>query len=185
MKSVFGFILLSASLGFAAPTEYKVGPGAEATFEAVGKPAMLKIKGHGAVVRGDLQLNAEASRGKFEIDLEQFDTGIEMRNKHMKEKYLETARFPTALLEVTKVDLPKDFTPGKELADVNFSGTLTLKGVPKPVSGKLKISGAKLKTEAEFSFSLKDYPIELPHYLGITLADRVIINATLPELVRK
>jgi polyisoprenoid-binding protein YceI len=103
----------------------------------------------------------------------------------MKAKYLETEKFPKAILAVTHLELPKNFAPGSNLANAAFKGTLTLKGVQKPVEGTVNISGPKLATTAEFSFSLNDYPVGVPSYLGVTVADRIQVQATLPELARK
>ena len=45
------------------------------------------------------------------VRLDTLDTGIALRNKHMKETYLETDKFPEARLEVARAALR---VPGKE-----------------------------------------------------------------------
>lgn len=163
---------------------YDVGQGAQASFEAIGRPSLLKIRGRGAKIRGQIELVNNKAMGRFELDLNEFDTGIDLRNRHMKEKYLETQKFPTAMVAVTEVLLPVGFAPGQDALEVPFKGTLTLKGVSKPIQGKLDIRGAKMQTNAEFSFSLNDYPIGVPSHLGVSVADVVHIKAELIELVR-
>lgn len=62
---------------------------ASATFLAVG-PAGLEIEGKTS------ELEVAEADGKIEVavPLANLDTGIALRNKHMREKYLEVARFP-------------------------------------------------------------------------------------------
>lgn len=177
------------ALIFLSPTlwgaeSFKVGEGARATFEAVGKPSLLKVKGEGAKIVGELKLDAGKASGRFELDLNQFVTGIGLRDRHMKEKYLETDKFPKTVLEVSQVDLPKDFKAGQSAKAVRFKGTLTLKGVSKPITGQLSVNGENMATVAEFEFSLNDYPIGVPSYMGVTIADRVAVRADLPRFVR-
>lgn len=182
MKSLL--ILLLASSAFAAPMKYKAADGSGATFEAVGHPSLLKINGKGAKLTGDLVLDGAKATGDFVLDLTGFDTGIETRTEHMKEKYLETGKFPKAYLTVTKVDLPAGFKPG-DAADAAFTGNLKLKDVTKPVTGHVKISGGAMATTADFSFKLSDYPVGVPKYMGITVADDVKVIATIPSFAKE
>lgn len=181
----FTLIFVIAFNAAHAATIYKVSSGAKARFEASGKPSLMKIRGEGAEVTGELQLGDSTATGKFELTLNQFDTGIGLRDRHMKEKYLETEKFPRAILEVKEVALPKGFQPGTDIKDAAFKGLLTLKGVTKPVSGTLNVHGKELAINAKFQFSLADFPIGVPTYMGITVADQVSVSADLPKLERK
>lgn len=178
-------MIAPAALAAAPQTEFSAAPEANATFEAVGKPSLLKIKGHGARVSGNLTLAGSDARGKFEVALDQFDTGIELRNKHMKEKYLETGKFPTAILEIDSVELPKDFKPGSEVAGAKFNGRMTIKGVTKPVTGTVKVSGANMAADADFVIDLEQFPIGVPSYMGVTVASSVNVHVAIPSFVRK
>lgn len=183
MATLFTF-LTAPAFANAPSVAYTPSADANASFEAVGKPSLLKIKGHGARVNGSITLAAGAISGKFDVDLDQFDTGIELRNRHMKEKYLETAKFPKATLEIESVDLPKDWKPGIDISDASFKGKMTLKGTSKPVQGRLKVTGATMATEADFSLSLQDFPVGVPSYMGVTVADAVNIHVAIPAFTR-
>lgn len=155
--------LFPASLASAKPLKFKYS---EVQFVAVGNPGFLKIKGSGGHLGGTLSEEKGKLSGDLEVVLDQFDTGISLRNQHMKEKYLETAKFPKALLSVK--DLPA--TDG----DHEFKAALTLKGVTKPVAGKYKVSDKSFTSE--FKISLKDYPVGVPSYLGVSVAEDVVVT---------
>ncbi len=167
------------------PASYEVGGEATANFEAVGSPSLLKIHGHGATLSGMLSLEGAQAKGDFELDLEKFATGISLRDRHMKEKYLETGKFPKARLQVESVELPSGFAPGASVTGAKFRGQLTLKGVTKPVSGTLDVNGQEMATTAAFSFALSDYPVGVPSYMGITVADKIAVKAAIPEFKKK
>ncbi len=183
--SSFGILLTPIAIAATSLAEFNAAPEANATFEAVGKPSLLKIKGHGAKVTGQLLLSEGDARGKFEVDLNQFDTGIELRNRHMKEKYLETEKFPKTTLEIDHVDLPKDWKPGADISSAKFQGKLTLKGTTKPVEGTVKISGTNMAAEADFVIDISQFPIGVPSYMGVTVASSVNVHVAIPAFVRK
>lgn len=176
--------LLFALPALAAPTTYAPAPSSEATFEAVGKPSLLKIKGKGAVVGGNLEMDGNKPKGRFEVDLNAFNTGINLRDRHMKEKYLETAKYPKAVVEIDSLDLPAGWAPGKDAENVKFKGKLTLKDVTKPIEGLAKISGASMATEAKFTINLQEFPVGVPSYMGVTVADAVEVQVQVPSFTK-
>ena len=181
---VLALTLVSAT-GFALPQTasqtFKPSADSSATFEAVGRPSLLKISGKGAKLSGDMKIADGSATGKFDLDLTGFDTGIDTRNEHMKEKYLETQKYPKATLTLEKVALPAGFKPG-QAADAKFTGQLTVKDVSKPVEGTVKIaSAAEMPATADFKFKLSDYPVGVPKYMGITVADDVSVHVTIPS----
>lgn len=148
-------------------------------FLAVGKPSMLKIHGKadsanplkGFVRVEDNVLNADAT-----IALDTFDTGIGLRNRHMKEKYLQTDQFPTARLVLTPVSVQGGAT--------SFEGNLTLRGQTKPVEGTLELKPGET-LELKFEISIADFGIETPSFMGIKVTDTVEITTavSLPQPV--
>ena len=143
------------------------------TFLAVGKPGFLRIKGEGASLNGSAELADGAVKGSFKVVLADFKTGIDMRDQHMKEKYLEVGKFPeaTLLIDPIKVSLS-----GNESAD--FTGQFTMKGKSKAVKGTAKLTsqGDKVDGEAKFSISLADYDVGIPSHLGVKVAEEVEIT---------
>lgn len=152
----------------------------EVEFLAVGNPSALKIHGRSKgdnTVSGKLSLNADQLTGKVDVAVESFDTGIDTRNHHMKEKYLEVAKFPKSELAITDLKLPS--AGDVKATALPFKGNLTLHGVTKPVTGTADVvkSGKDLTLKVEFKLNTDDYNITTPSFMGITMAREVTVDA--------
>ena len=176
---VFILLTLIGIFCFAdAPKTLTVKSG-QINFVATGHPSALKVVGHGNKVKGSLHLQSTIVEGNVSFDLGSLDTGVELRNHHMKEKYLEVAKYPEARLTLKKMNLPvAPLTPGFKVADLPFSGDLMLHGITKPVHGTVSIvnNSGELVCDAQFQIKISDYSIAVPKYLGITIADDVQVN---------
>jgi polyisoprenoid-binding protein YceI len=149
-------------------------------FKAVGRPSLLKIPGKST--RLEVKLEREDSgalKGSFEFPLDTLETGIGLRDSHMKEKYLETAKFPTAKLEITDAIVPAAFF-NQEAGEqpITVKGNLTLHGVTKPVEVQTRLvrEGKGFTAESAFKIMLTDYGISIPKYLGIVIAEDVDVK---------
>lgn len=154
-------------------------------FLAVGKPAFLKIKGEARGPSGHVEKTAEGWGAEFKFDLSTLETGIGLRDEHMKDKYLEVGQHPSAVLKIAKLELPADWTPTTVFAqEIAFAGDLELHGVKKPVRGMADVkSGADgANVQAKFTLEISDYQIGLPSYAGVTVADKVDVEVSLKNL---
>lgn len=154
-------------------------------FLAVGTPSALKIRGKVAdgKLAGNCAVEAAELKCTGTIPLDALDTGIDLRNRHMKEKYLETASHPEATVSVRVASLPEKVRQGEGTYEGKFDGTMKLHGVEKPVTGTAKIeaSGGKLSGNFDFDFLLSDYGIAIPSYLGITVSKTVNVAVRFKE----
>lgn len=139
-------------------------------FEGVGSPGFLTIEGKGGKIVGDLVFKDEKFSGIFTVNLADFDTGIKLRNEHMKKKYLEVGTYPTAKLNLFPILLPKD---GKFM----WAGDLTLHGVTKRVGGSAEILNKVI--DVTFTIKPSDFKIKKATYLGVGLDDKIVIFASL------
>ena len=102
-------------------------------------------------------------------------TGMALRDKHMKEKYLEVQKFPDAELVVSRAELkfPKD---GELKAEA--SGTMKIHGVNKGT--KFTYSATKdgeiYKVKGSVRVSLKAHDIAEPSYLGVKVQDEIDVQ---------
>jgi polyisoprenoid-binding protein YceI len=147
-------------------------------FLAVGKPSLLKINGTGGKLVGQIEIDGGKISGEFKVYLNALSTGVDLRDKHMKEKYLETGKFPEATFTISKINLPNDFVAQKKLfSKVPFEGKMKIKGSEKDIQGLADVdsSGANIVAKTEFKSQLSTFQIEIPSYLGIKLADEVTI----------
>lgn len=153
-------------------------------FEAIGKPSFLKIKGiddGGQGLSGSMSRDGTSVAGKAVFRLDALSTGLELRDSHMKEKYLELAKFPTAELVIRK--LPWGARDAGDFAEVTgaFAGELTLHGVTKEVLGEATVErdGGELAATVSFTIKLTDFKVGIPSFQGVTVADEVVVEVAL------
>lgn len=161
-------------------------------FLAIGNPSAIKIKGEKAKVHGEISLIKNILNSQLKIDLNEFETGVEMRDEHMKENYLETNKPENRYANLTVIDLsiPADFWKNSKELITDFKGKLTLHGVTKEITGKIFFQpftkGKELQTNSQFTIKLSDFNIEIPSFVGITVAEDVKIDVKLPlEIAEK
>ncbi len=144
----------------------RTGDPASVTFTATG-PAGLSIVG----TTSDLSVADTDADFTVTVPLKNLDTKIELRNKHMREKYLETDKFPNAELKVAKSELSQRNGTAKA------NGTLTLHGKSQKAqfSYTAKPDGAKTNITGTVHVNMKDYDITQPGYAGISVKPDVDI----------
>ena len=157
-------------------------------FLAVGRPSFLKIRGEKGRAKGNLLVTATTLSGTLAVELSAFDTGLDMRNRHMKETYLEVEKFPRALLHLEGVSLPVNFLASLQTSaeSVPFTAKLELHGVVREVKGVTSIhrDGDRVTGEAKFKLDLTDFAIAIPSYSGVTVAKEVSIIANINAPIR-
>lgn len=118
-------------------------------------------------VKGEAKITGDIVRAeKIVVNLRSLTTGLALRDKHAKEKYLDVNRFPHAIL--TKA-------VGK---GGRGKGILQIRGIQKEVRGTYEISNGTLK--AEFPIKLSDFGIEGVKYMGVGAQDDVVIRVSVP-----
>jgi len=115
------------------------------------------------------------------VDLSTLDTGIELRNTHLREKYLEIGRgaeFATAVLSGVRLDKGGTSSFRGQTA---FTGMLLLHGVRRPVAGQADIrsEGNDVRVLASFPLHVDDYGIAAPRYLGVGVKNEVQVKISL------
>ncbi len=146
----------------------------EGQVEFLAKGTLLKINGKGKGVEGNVVVDNDIANGELILDLDSLKTGINLRDEHMKNKYLHLKEYPNAILNIENMPVPNNFK-GKS----NFNGTLLLHGIKKPVSGVVDLKGikdGKLHIYAEFDIKISNFNIDLPSFKGITLTEDVKIK---------
>src|SRR4051812_2184243 len=161
-----GSLVLTLVLGspFAADAKLAGSTSPEVVFTAVG-PAGLKIEGKGQ----DLKVSDDGTTVKVSVPLVGIKTGIALRDRHMHDKYLESAKYPTAELEVPRASL-KVPAAGQTSA-FDAAGTLRLHGKTAPASFHCSSSraGDKIQVTANLRLNMQEFGIQVPSYLGVTV----------------
>jgi len=155
------------------------------TFLAIGNPSAIRIEGKGQGPEGDLAVRGEGQNvfigGTLKVDMKSYETGISMRDRHMKEKYLEVEKFQTANLTLKEISLNKETLNKNPETKAVFEGTLEMHGVQKPVQGEFTLkprATGGYTVLAKFPLKLSDFAILVPSFAGITVADQVEIQTT-------
>jgi polyisoprenoid-binding protein YceI len=122
-----------------------------------------------------------ALSGELSVDLSTLDTGIELRNTHLREKYLEVARgaeFASAVISGVRLDKAGTST---FRGQTPFAGTLLLHGVRRPMAGQAEIrsEGNDVRVLASFPLRIDDYGIAAPRYLGVGVKNEVQVKISL------
>lgn len=178
-------LVFPQSPSLASPTKKKETPGwtylltkdsGKVRFKAKGRPRALKINGEGVGAVGTLFVSGETLRGDFTFDLSSLDTGIRLRDRHMKNKYLELEKYPQAKIKLDPLHL-EGFSQSNTLKreKVPFTGKMTLHGVTQPINGIAQIhkSNEFIQVHSEFRFRVSDYGIAIPSFAGVTMAEDV------------
>ncbi len=113
-----------------------------------------------------LQNNEYVAQGVV-VDLKTLTTGMDLRDDHMKNKYLEVGKYPEAILLSGK---------GK---DGKGTGKIKIHGIEKDIAGTYKALNDK-EVEAKFDVSLTDFKIEGVRYMGIGVKDIVNLRVIVP-----
>lgn len=130
-------------------------------------------------VTGEVSLAADQPSslgGALSVDLRTLTTGIAMRDRHMKDNYLEVANGPD-FEKATIEDIKIEKLDGK----TTFNATLVLHGERRPVTGTatLERKDGGYKVQAEFPVRVSEYKIAKPSYLGVGVQDEIRIKIAL------
>jgi polyisoprenoid-binding protein YceI len=175
----FILALMTFISSFSSAAPFKVTE-AKVEFLALATPGALKIAGKQAsnsTLKTDIKIESNKVTGSSTIQMDSFSTGIGLRDKHMKENYLESSKFPDSSFTYKKLALPKDITG----ENIPFEGTLKLHGIEKPITGLLKTEkkNSALILEHFFKIKTSDFGISTPKYMGVVMGEEVEIKVTL------
>jgi hypothetical protein len=122
-----------------------------------------------------------AFAGNLRLDLSSIDTGISLRNQHLRETYLEVAKGPGFDVAVLSDLVLPETDPARPHGKARFSAQLLLHGIKKAVSGTAEISTLvnTARVEARFPLRLGDHSIPPPRYLGVGVKDEVQVLVSL------
>lgn len=157
---IFLFILVSLSA-----QEYQVDKAKENLVKFISDAPIESFEGTTNNIDGYLFLTSFDDLTKnqlyFEVDLNTLDTGIGLRNRHMRENYLETEKYRYAFFDGKIIEI-------KQEKDNEYSvlveGDMNIHGKTKKLSISGKIINEKdlLRVKTNFDVSLSDYEVEIP-----------------------
>lgn len=136
----------------------------EASFTAVG-PGGLKIVG----TTSEVQTSDDAEKVVVSVALSNLTTGIGLRDKHMRETYLEVQKFPQAVLQASRSALK--IPSAQEEVQASAQGWVTIHGQTRPVEFRYtaRRGGDHVHVNGSMRVNMKDFGIPVPSYMGVSV----------------
>lgn len=144
---------------------------------------------NGTVVIDESMDLSKPIQATFAVDLPSIDTGIELRNEHMRDNFLETAKYPKATFTLKTLSRPGVLKVGQKqrltaTGDFTLHGKTVSKTVPVDVTYFKKCAGTETKMpgcdliqiNTEFKVPFADHGIKRPEIVFQKLADTVIVK---------
>jgi len=141
------------------------------------KAALSEFTGESEQLNG--LINLDKNLLDFYIDLNTLKTGIGLRDRHMRENYLETKKYPFA--EFTGKMKPMPGSVDGQKMEVTAIGIFKIHGVEKEIEVKgflTKINAEQFSLEASFKVLLGDYKIDIPKVMFYELAEEQEVSIT-------
>lgn len=196
-------VVLSSTAALAATRTFEIGDKMKRDVVSFTSDAPVElIVGKTSSITGKVTMDdsldlTKPVQANFDVDLASIDTGIPLRNEHMRDNFLETKKYPAATFVLKKLDNPP--TQLKENQTVKLSGvgdfTVHGKTVSKKVTVEVTLSKKCPQTEANaptspakapgcdllhikttFPVVFADHSIQRPQIVFQKLADTVFVT---------
>jgi polyisoprenoid-binding protein YceI len=179
-------LLLSASQATAQKSEYHVDRSAKNVVKFISDAPVENFEGVTNSIDGYLTHTGDdiGTDGElyFEVDLRTLDTGIGLRNRHMREEYLHTDKFPYARFNGRIAETQ----PSGGKTKVKVRGIMDIHGVKRPmeVGGSVTQTGDRLRINTTFDVRLTDHKIEVPKFMFLKIDENMelVLDFTLKKV---
>ncbi|MDR7554497.1 MAG: YceI family protein [Armatimonadota bacterium] len=165
------------------PQRYVIVPGESKVIYRVGEVFLNQnnrfnvAEGTTTAVRGEIVIDRAAPRnsrvGTITVDISQFRSDSARRDNAIRERWLESARYPLATFTPTAIEgLPATYTDGQELR-LKITGDLRVRETTRRVTfdTTLKLEGTTLTGVAATQIRMTDFGFDPPAILGILRAE--------------
>lgn len=170
----YALVTFGAAAANAAP--FEVGKGSQVSFVAHITGGSFVAKSDSIKGTVDYDPNKKTLSGaEITADAASFETGMSLRDKHMRDKYLQASKYPAIIFKAAKDGLK--FTGEK----AKLKGVFVIKGVEKPVELDLQVkgSGPNFTADATFPLNITDYGIAQPKFAMVKMEPIIEISLNL------
>ena len=122
----------------------------------------VTVEGTGPILDGKVSLSEDVVSGEFSVQVDQFKTGDDERDEHLKETF-EAKKYPLASLKIDKVKYREGKFP--------FKGDLKIKDKSKHVEGECSKKAKAI--ECKFVVKQSDYGLKIPQTIATKLGAKV------------
>jgi polyisoprenoid-binding protein YceI len=120
--------------------------------------------------------------GIIQVDLRTIETGIKMRDQHMRDNYLEASKFPHAYFQVVSVvGLPAAWKPDSVYA-LTANGYFYIHGFKRKLTAQIWASQhsaegqEQMSIKATFAVNLESFEIRRPKVIFLKLAETMSVS---------
>ncbi|MGA7954182.1 MAG: YceI family protein [Gloeobacterales cyanobacterium] len=172
-------LLLVLGLSVAAHAEPKTLKFEQSTAAYKSRDSLSAWTGTTKDVNGSVTYDSQTGeflKGEVQIGLASIDSGNGVRDARMRNEFLQTDKFPTALLVVKKIENFPKFSDWKQWGNRQkgkLIGDLTIKNITKPVTfdAEAIYTGKELKITGTSKVKMTDYGITPPSIFLVTVED--------------
>lgn len=188
------FVVLALVVGVAlaqSPVEFKaIDPIGRNTVQFKTSAPLEDIVGTTNKIAGEIKvdpqnLKSDRPLARFEVDLASLDTGIGLRDTHMREQYLHTDKYPKAVFTLERIRKASAAKLGPhKTVTVTAEGTFELHGVQRRIEVPVKVTylpesqstmgklpGNLLRITSDFDVKLADYNVERPQMVILKVGE--------------
>lgn len=115
------------------------------------------------------------------VDMASLDTANSLRNREMKELYLETKQHPTSRFKSISVVAPDSIAPNQPV-EIKVTGDFTLHGVTKRMTIPVRVAlipDGRIHVISLFTVHMPDFGINVPKNILVTVDDQVPVRLDL------
>jgi polyisoprenoid-binding protein YceI len=180
LTAIFCFLAIATSL-LADSRTYTIAKGGNNVAEFHAEDTYDSFDGKTSDVTGAIvadPANPSASSVNIVINVDSLDTGVGLRNKEMRERYLETNKFGTATFKSASVTAPPSIAPNAPI-EINVTGDMTVHGVTKRMTIPVRvvlIPDGRIHASSSFKIHMPDFGIKVPHSILVTVNDDVPVR---------
>lgn len=175
-NSLFLIVVLLSAYSYSFSAEYHVDKSQKNLVRFISETPVENFDGKTDKIDGYfIAESIEKLKGSelyFETQVGTFETGIGLRNRHMREDYLHTEKYP---LSHFKGNITDSKMISETEYDVTAKGKLFLHGVTKDITINGKIYKLKdgFKIKSDFVVKLTDYKIKVPKFMFVRISEDI------------
>ena len=173
------FMVIAESLS--AQQEYQIDLNAERIVRFTSKAMIEEFQGSTERIDGLISINtdslSEDTGGEntevyFEVDLASLDTGISLRDRHMRNNYLETKEYPYAIFGGT---ITSATAVSNDTFLVTIQGLLNIHGIGKKRSLTCEVNPTdnRYRVGCSFQILLSDHNIRIPKVMFLKMNNEI------------
>jgi polyisoprenoid-binding protein YceI len=176
--------VLAAVSGLADSRTYQITPGGKNLVEFHAEDTYDAFDGKTNKASGVIVADAAkpaAATVELRIEMGSLDTGNALRNREMRELYLETKKHPTATFKSISVAAAETIAPNAP-ADIKVTGDFTLHGISKRMTLPVRvvlIPDGRIHATSSFTIRMPDFGINVPKNILVTVDDQVPVRLDL------